>query len=111
MSAFQTLDDLDPAGKRILLRADLNVPMADGKVTDRTLLERLVPTIAELTERITLLSFIIVWCSRISYFASNFFETLTIKLHCLRRFEQIMHHNNKLRKTENRPDLHGTVKV
>jgi phosphoglycerate kinase len=51
MSAFQTLDDLDPAGKRILLRADLNVPMADGKVTDRTRLERLVPTIAELTER------------------------------------------------------------
>jgi phosphoglycerate kinase len=51
MSAFQTLDDLDPAGKRILLRADLNVPMSDGKVTDRTRLERLVPTITELADR------------------------------------------------------------
>lgn len=51
MSAFSTLDDLDPAGKRVLLRADLNVPMADGKVTDRTRLERLVPTITELADK------------------------------------------------------------
>lgn len=51
MSSFQTLDDLDPAGKRVLLRADLNVPMVDGKVTDRTRLERLGPTISELAER------------------------------------------------------------
>jgi phosphoglycerate kinase len=50
MSAFQTLDDLNPAGKRILLRADLNVPMSDGKVTDRTRLERLLPTITELCD-------------------------------------------------------------
>ncbi|MDE0780473.1 MAG: phosphoglycerate kinase [Alphaproteobacteria bacterium] len=51
MSAFQTLDDLNPAGKRILLRADLNVPMSDGKVTDRTRLERLLPTITELCDQ------------------------------------------------------------
>lgn len=51
MSAFSTLDDLDPAGKRVLLRADLNVPMTDGKVTDRTRLERLVPTIIELADK------------------------------------------------------------
>lgn len=48
MSAFRTLDDLDAAGKRVLLRADLNVPMADGEVSDRTRLERLAPTILEL---------------------------------------------------------------
>jgi len=51
MSAFQTLDDFDPAGKRVLLRCDLNVPMSEGKVTDGTRLERLVPTISALTER------------------------------------------------------------
>jgi len=46
-----TLDDAAVAGKRVLLRADLNVPMADGKVTDRTRLERLAPTITELSEK------------------------------------------------------------
>lgn len=51
MSAFRTLDDLDAAGKRILLRADLNVPMAEGRVTDRTRLERLAPTILELADK------------------------------------------------------------
>ena len=51
MSAFQTLDQLEPAGKRVLLRADLNVPMSDGKITDRTRLERLAPTIAELADK------------------------------------------------------------
>jgi phosphoglycerate kinase len=49
MSAFRTLDDIDVAGRRVLLRADLNVPMSNGKVTDATRLERLVPTISELT--------------------------------------------------------------
>jgi phosphoglycerate kinase len=45
MTRFRTLDDLDVAGKRVLLRADLNVPMQDGKVSDATRIERLVPTI------------------------------------------------------------------
>ncbi|MFZ9449436.1 MAG: phosphoglycerate kinase, partial [Alphaproteobacteria bacterium] len=36
------------AGRRVLLRADLNVPMKDGKVTDATRIERLAPTIREL---------------------------------------------------------------
>ena len=50
MPAFRTLDGVDVAGKRVLLRADLNVPVRDGAVTDRTRLERLTPTIRELTE-------------------------------------------------------------
>jgi phosphoglycerate kinase len=33
MPQFRTLDDLDVAGKRVLVRADLNVPMKDGKIT------------------------------------------------------------------------------
>ncbi|MGE0723561.1 MAG: phosphoglycerate kinase [Alphaproteobacteria bacterium] len=48
---FRTLDDLDPAGRTVLVRADLNVPMADGRVTDATRIERLAPTLAELADR------------------------------------------------------------
>jgi phosphoglycerate kinase len=48
MPAFRTLDDLDISGKRVLLRADLNLPVKDGKITDMTRIERLCPTIAEL---------------------------------------------------------------
>ncbi|MFE8872596.1 phosphoglycerate kinase [Acetobacter persici] len=48
---FNTLDKLDPLGKRILLRADLNVPMQDGKISDMTRIERIVPTIRELADK------------------------------------------------------------
>jgi phosphoglycerate kinase len=48
---FRTLDDLDASGKRVLLRADLNVPVRDGKITDRTRIERLLPTIRELADK------------------------------------------------------------
>src|SRR5438270_973438 len=48
MPRFRTLDDLDVAGKTVLLRADLNVPVKDGKVTDATRIERLAPTIEAL---------------------------------------------------------------
>jgi phosphoglycerate kinase len=47
----KTLDDVKVAGQRVLLRADLNVPMHDGKVSDLTRLERLAPTIRELSEK------------------------------------------------------------
>jgi phosphoglycerate kinase len=50
MAKFRTLDDIDPKGKRVLLRADLNVPVKDGKVGDATRIERLAPTIRELAE-------------------------------------------------------------
>lgn len=49
--AFKTLDDLLVKGKRVLVRADLNVPMADGVVTDTTRIERQAPTIKELAEK------------------------------------------------------------
>ena len=48
MTAFRSLDDADVNGKRVLLRVDLNVPMADGKVTDATRIEEIAPTITEL---------------------------------------------------------------
>ena len=46
--SFRTLDNLDVADKRVLLRADLNVPVRNGKITDLTRIERLCPTIREL---------------------------------------------------------------
>ncbi|TMJ19297.1 MAG: phosphoglycerate kinase [Alphaproteobacteria bacterium] len=52
MPDFRTLDDLgDVAGKRVLVREDLNAPMAGGEVTDDTRLRAAVPTIAELADK------------------------------------------------------------
>jgi phosphoglycerate kinase len=56
MAGFQTLDtlpalDAAPAGTRVLLRGDLNVPMRDGKVSDATRIARLAPTILELADK------------------------------------------------------------
>ena len=51
MNRFQTLDDLDVKGKRVLVRADLNVPVKDGVVTDTTRIERQAPTIRELADK------------------------------------------------------------
>jgi len=51
MPRFHTLDDVDVSGKRVLLRADLNVPLKDGIVTDATRIERLVPTIRTLIDQ------------------------------------------------------------
>ena len=59
MIAYKTLDQLEVAGKRVLVRVDLNVPMQDGKVSDATRIERLVPTIEALAKagaRVVLLS-------------------------------------------------------
>src|SRR5690606_23631955 len=49
--SFRTLDDADVKSKRVLVRVDLNVPMANGEVTDLTRIERIVPTIAELSRK------------------------------------------------------------
>lgn len=49
---FRTLKDAgDLAGKRVLLRVDLNVPVEGGKVTDATRIERVAPTIKALSDK------------------------------------------------------------
>jgi phosphoglycerate kinase len=48
---FRTLDGLEVKGKRVLVRADLNVPITDGKVTDHLRITRQAPTIRELAEK------------------------------------------------------------
>jgi len=51
MAAFRTLDEADVAGRRVLVRVDLNVPVKDGKVTDATRIERVAPTVIELADK------------------------------------------------------------
>ena len=51
MASFKTLDDVEVAGKRVMVRVDLNVPMADGNVTDATRILRILPTIGEISEK------------------------------------------------------------
>jgi phosphoglycerate kinase len=48
---FRTLDDVDVMGKRALVRVDLNVPMENGRVSDATRIERVLPTITELADK------------------------------------------------------------
>ena len=48
---FRTLDDADVFGKRVLLRVDLNVPTENGKVTDKTRIERVAATITEIADK------------------------------------------------------------
>ncbi len=51
LDAIRTISTADVAGKRVLVRADLNVPARNGKVTDATRLERLLPGLKDLIER------------------------------------------------------------
>lgn len=45
---WKTLDDMDLAGKVVLLRVDVNVPMEHGVVTDATRIEKIVPTVKDI---------------------------------------------------------------
>jgi phosphoglycerate kinase len=51
MTAFKTIDDMDLQGRRVLVRADLNVPMRDGNVSDTTRIDRTVPTLEDLIKK------------------------------------------------------------
>lgn len=46
--AWKTLDEVDLAGKVALVRVDINVPMENGKVTDATRIEKIVPTVRDI---------------------------------------------------------------
>ncbi len=51
MSKFRTLDQADVAGKRVLVRLDLNVPTENGKVTDLTRIQRAAATVTEIADK------------------------------------------------------------
>ena len=46
--SWKSLDDMDIAGKRVLVRVDINVPVENGRVTDATRIERIVPTVHDI---------------------------------------------------------------
>ncbi len=48
---FKSIDDIDASDRIVLVRGDLNVPTRGGRIGDATRLERLSPTIAELTDK------------------------------------------------------------
>jgi len=54
MTLFRTLDDASVSGKRVLVRVDLNVPMEEGRVTDTTRIDRILPTIREIAMAISM---------------------------------------------------------
>jgi phosphoglycerate kinase len=48
---FRTLDEANVQGKRVLVRVDLNVPMSNGRVTDATRIDRILPTLTDIAGR------------------------------------------------------------
>ncbi|MEU6234518.1 phosphoglycerate kinase [Kitasatospora sp. NPDC047058] len=48
---MKTIEDLDVTGKRVFVRADLNVPLSGGSITDDGRIRAVAPTIAKLVER------------------------------------------------------------
>ena len=49
--SWKTLSQMDLKGKRVLTRVDLNVPIIDGKVSDATRIEKIVPTVNEIIKK------------------------------------------------------------
>lgn len=48
---WKTLDDMDLHGKRVLVRVDINVPVENGRVTDDTRIQRIVPTVRDILDK------------------------------------------------------------
>ncbi len=51
LPSFKTIDDVEFKSKRVVIRADLNVPVENGEVTDITRIDRVAPTIREIADR------------------------------------------------------------
>ena len=75
----RALDDMDLAGKIVLTRVDINVPMEAGRVTDATRIERIVPTIKDILAKggtpVMLAHFGPMMASRISHCPVSFSNT------------------------------------
>lgn len=49
--SWKTLDDMDVAGKRVLVRVDINVPVENGTVSDTTRIDRIIPTLNDILDK------------------------------------------------------------
>jgi len=49
--AWKTLDEMDLSGQTVLVRVDINVPVENGRVTDATRIERIVPTVRDILDK------------------------------------------------------------
>ncbi|MGM9935451.1 phosphoglycerate kinase [uncultured Clostridium sp.] len=72
----KTIEDIDVAGKKVLVRCDFNVPLKDGVITDENRLNGALPTIKYLVEK----GAKVILCSHLGKDASKSLAPVAVRL-------------------------------